>query len=190
MLPCQKYCERHIHRGRLRSRKPVEVPKTVATSNSTVSSLKPASNLQSAAIKTARNHSKVHIKNQSFKIKKLSRENALEFGFSPKSVLQNGNGCGTSINDRNNALTVTGSERCRRTDGKKWRCGKDALPKQKYCMQHMHRGAKKVENPQNVNASRSFSVGSSYQQMVEDGNRSNDDSSGNSRSSDATTVST
>lgn len=30
--------------------------------------------------------------------------------------------------------------RCRRTDGKKWRCGKDVIPDQKYCEQHMHRG--------------------------------------------------
>lgn len=192
MLPSQKYCERHIHRGRLRSRKPVEVPKTVSTSNSTISSPKPASNLQSAAINNARNHSKVHIKNQSFKIKKLgSRENGgLEFGFSPKSVRQDGkvSGCGTSSNDHNIALSVTGSVRCRRTDGKKWRCRKDVLPKQKYCGQHIHRGAKKVENSQNLNTSRSFSVGSSYQQMGDDGNRSNDDSSG--KSSDAATIST
>jgi len=30
--------------------------------------------------------------------------------------------------------------RCRRTDGKKWRCGKDTVPNQKYCERHMHRG--------------------------------------------------
>ncbi|EEF51037.1 conserved hypothetical protein [Ricinus communis] len=30
--------------------------------------------------------------------------------------------------------------RCRRTDGKKWRCSKEALPDQKYCERHMHRG--------------------------------------------------
>ncbi|KAJ4843502.1 hypothetical protein Tsubulata_020492 [Turnera subulata] len=30
--------------------------------------------------------------------------------------------------------------RCRRTDGKKWRCSKQALPDQKYCDRHMHRG--------------------------------------------------
>ncbi|XP_024997040.1 growth-regulating factor 7-like [Cynara cardunculus var. scolymus] len=192
VLPSQKYCERHIHRGRLRSRKPVEVPETVSTSISTVSSLKPVSNLQSAAINNAINHGKVHIKNQSLKIKKLSRVNALEFGFSPKSVLQNGNvqGCGTSSHDNSIALSVTGSERCRRTDGKKWQCSKDALPKQKYCGIHMHRGAKKVENLRNLNASRSFSVGSSYKQMDDDGNRSNDESSSNPGSSDATTIST
>ncbi|CAN6478328.1 unnamed protein product [Victoria cruziana] len=30
--------------------------------------------------------------------------------------------------------------RCRRTDGKKWRCSKDAFPDSKYCERHMHRG--------------------------------------------------
>ncbi|KAF8380402.1 hypothetical protein HHK36_027888 [Tetracentron sinense] len=30
--------------------------------------------------------------------------------------------------------------RCRRTDGKKWRCTKDVVPDQKYCERHMHRG--------------------------------------------------
>lgn len=30
--------------------------------------------------------------------------------------------------------------RCRRTDGKKWRCGKEALAHQKYCERHIHRG--------------------------------------------------
>lgn len=33
--------------------------------------------------------------------------------------------------------------RCRRTDGKRWRCSKDALSGQKYCDKHMHRGIKK-----------------------------------------------
>lgn len=35
-------------------------------------------------------------------------------------------------------------QRCRRTDGKKWRCRRDALHTQKYCEAHMHRGAKRV----------------------------------------------
>ncbi|MCO5595681.1 hypothetical protein L7F22_049726 [Adiantum nelumboides] len=30
--------------------------------------------------------------------------------------------------------------RCRRTDGKKWRCGRAVVPEQKYCERHMHRG--------------------------------------------------
>ncbi|KAL5863647.1 hypothetical protein ACOSQ3_001161 [Xanthoceras sorbifolium] len=62
-------------------------------------------------------------------------------GFSPKSVLQ--------------VLGCSGIElepgRCRRTDGKKWRCGREVVPDQKYCGRHMHRGAKKrVEASQPV----------------------------------------
>ncbi|XP_060203977.1 growth-regulating factor 2-like isoform X1 [Lycium barbarum] len=30
--------------------------------------------------------------------------------------------------------------RCKRTDGKKWRCSRDVAPNQKYCERHMHRG--------------------------------------------------
>ncbi|MQL76738.1 hypothetical protein Taro_009135 [Colocasia esculenta] len=37
--------------------------------------------------------------------------------------------------------------RCRRTDGKKWRCSKDAVPNQKYCERHMHRGRHRSRKP-------------------------------------------
>ncbi|XP_057252406.1 growth-regulating factor 5 isoform X2 [Beta vulgaris subsp. vulgaris] len=35
--------------------------------------------------------------------------------------------------------------RCRRTDGKKWRCSKEAFPDSKYCEKHMHRGKNKTK---------------------------------------------
>ncbi|KAG5042047.1 hypothetical protein JHK87_005962 [Glycine soja] len=37
--------------------------------------------------------------------------------------------------------------RCRRTDGKKWRCGKNVVPNQKYCERHMHRGRNRSRKP-------------------------------------------
>lgn len=37
--------------------------------------------------------------------------------------------------------------RCRRTDGKKWRCSKDVAPDQKYCERHMHRGRARSRKP-------------------------------------------
>ncbi|XP_010552235.1 PREDICTED: growth-regulating factor 5-like [Tarenaya hassleriana] len=41
--------------------------------------------------------------------------------------------------------------RCRRTDGKKWRCSRESHPNSKYCEKHMHRGRnrtrKSLENP-------------------------------------------
>ncbi|KAB1217133.1 Growth-regulating factor 12 [Morella rubra] len=48
--------------------------------------------------------------------------------------------------------------RCRRTDGKKWRCSKDAAPLKKYCERHMQRGRQRsrklVDQPsQHLNTS-------------------------------------
>ncbi|XP_031377438.1 growth-regulating factor 4-like [Punica granatum] len=50
--------------------------------------------------------------------------------------------------------------RCRRTDGKKWRCSKDAHPDSKYCERHMNRGRyrsrKHVESSQTPASSQSL----------------------------------
>ncbi|XVF12750.1 hypothetical protein REPUB_Repub08aG0146300 [Reevesia pubescens] len=37
--------------------------------------------------------------------------------------------------------------RCRRTDGKKWRCSRDVAPDHKYCERHMHRGRPRSRKP-------------------------------------------
>ncbi|KAK5832558.1 growth-regulating factor 1-like [Gossypium arboreum] len=37
--------------------------------------------------------------------------------------------------------------RCRRTDGKKWRCSRDAVAGQKYCERHMNRGRHRSRKP-------------------------------------------
>lgn len=37
--------------------------------------------------------------------------------------------------------------RCKRTDGKKWRCSRDVAPHQKYCERHMHRGRPRSRKP-------------------------------------------
>ncbi|XVF27050.1 hypothetical protein REPUB_Repub14bG0072900 [Reevesia pubescens] len=42
--------------------------------------------------------------------------------------------------------------RCRRTDGKKWRCSKQAYPDSKYCERHMHRGRNRSRKPVEVNS--------------------------------------
>ncbi|KAK9093800.1 hypothetical protein Scep_025269 [Stephania cephalantha] len=47
-------------------------------------------------------------------------------------------GTGFNLRFSNNADPEPG--RCRRTDGKKWRCSRDVAPDQKYCERHMHRG--------------------------------------------------
>lgn len=61
--------------------------------------------------------------------------------FSPKSVLQV-QGC-SGLCFGNGNVNELEPGRCRRTDGKKWRCSRDVVTDQKYCEQHMHRGAKK-----------------------------------------------
>ncbi|KAL1223617.1 Growth-regulating factor 9 [Cardamine amara subsp. amara] len=67
--------------------------------------------------------------------------------FSPDTVLQDRGGF------RLHRVETDNDEpgRCRRTDGKKWRCSKDALSGQKYCDKHMHRGIKK-KHPLDTNS--------------------------------------
>lgn len=43
--------------------------------------------------------------------------------------------------------------RCRRTDGKKWRCARDVVAGQKYCERHMHRGKNRSRKPVETPAS-------------------------------------
>ncbi|KAJ8626509.1 hypothetical protein MRB53_019816 [Persea americana] len=61
-------------------------------------------------------------------------------------------GCSSLCFDYRNSMEPEPG-RCRRTDGKKWRCSKDVVPDQKYCERHMHRGRqrsrKPVEGPSN-----------------------------------------
>lgn len=53
--------------------------------------------------------------------------------------------------------------RCRRTDGKKWRCSKDAYPDSKYCERHMHRGRNRSRKPvESQSASQSLSTAVSH----------------------------
>ncbi|XP_009615805.1 growth-regulating factor 3-like [Nicotiana tabacum] len=44
--------------------------------------------------------------------------------------------------------------RCRRTDGKKWRCSKEAYADSKYCERHMHRGRNRSRKPVEVMTTR------------------------------------
>ncbi|KAI3468554.1 hypothetical protein Pfo_025217 [Paulownia fortunei] len=53
--------------------------------------------------------------------------------------------------------------RCRRTDGKKWRCSKDAHPDSKYCERHMHRGRNRSRKPvESQSTSQSLSTAMSH----------------------------
>ncbi|CAA0824715.1 Growth-regulating factor 7 [Striga hermonthica] len=46
---------------------------------------------------------------------------------------------------RNGASMEPG--RCKRTDGKKWRCSRDVAPHQKYCERHLHRSRPRSRKP-------------------------------------------
>ncbi|XP_010267409.1 PREDICTED: growth-regulating factor 7-like [Nelumbo nucifera] len=56
-------------------------------------------------------------------------------------------GRGPCFNLRFSNSTDPEPGRCRRTDGKKWRCSRDVAPDQKYCERHMHRGRPRSRKP-------------------------------------------
>lgn len=88
---------------------------------------------------------KVHIRNNNVCENNYSGSNATGFGVSRDSVLQSGSGsrCVT-LGLLKETLTEAEPHRCKRTDGKKWRCSKDVVLGQNYCNSHMHRGAKRI----------------------------------------------
>ncbi|XP_037493264.1 growth-regulating factor 9 isoform X2 [Jatropha curcas] len=244
VVPGQKYCERHIHRGRQRSRKPVEASQTVTDSNATPlhNSIKnsPNVNCSSSTPATLSNNPVISCKSSSTACSNLDATlncttkttsvvnvpKSISTNMTPSGVAGcikstavtiNGNvhmdstvttaivgtnkncnenyhmtnvisdkyancsnyvslknliGGGSNSKDirntqgatsqgfdfsQNSVLQVQGCRdphffrsyaepeprRCRRTDGKKWRCRRDVVPNEKYCKMHMHRGAKK-----------------------------------------------
>ncbi|GMJ06171.1 hypothetical protein HRI_004286300 [Hibiscus trionum] len=50
--------------------------------------------------------------------------------------------------------------RCRRTDGKKWRCSKEAVADHKYCERHMHRGRQRSRKLVEASQTHSTATGS------------------------------
>ncbi|GMJ15721.1 hypothetical protein HRI_005241300 [Hibiscus trionum] len=54
--------------------------------------------------------------------------------------------------------------RCRRTDGKKWRCSKQAYIDSKYCEKHMHRGKNRARKPVEHSAAATMVLSSSDNQ--------------------------
>ena len=74
--------------------------------------------------------------------------NFSESAASPHSTL--GRGSIFNLRFSNGADPEPG--RCRRTDGKKWRCSRDVALNQKYCERHMHRGRPRSRKPVEVHA--------------------------------------
>eukprot|EP00257_Ricinus_communis_P023490 XP_015583489.1 growth-regulating factor 2 [Ricinus communis] len=56
--------------------------------------------------------------------------------------------------------------RCRRTDGKKWRCSKDVVPDQKYCERHINRGRHRSRKPVEGQTDSAAKAGSSNSKVV------------------------
>uniref|UniRef100_A0A0A9DHP8 Growth-regulating factor n=1 Tax=Arundo donax TaxID=35708 RepID=A0A0A9DHP8_ARUDO len=52
--------------------------------------------------------------------------------------------------------------RCRRTDGKKWRCSREAHGESKYCEKHIHRGKNRSRKPVEVTSSATSPVAAAY----------------------------
>ncbi|WOG90434.1 hypothetical protein DCAR_0209678 [Daucus carota subsp. sativus] len=84
----------------------------------------------------------------------LYRENS-----DSRNGVNTGSGDNKNKNDKGNSTNVSSfqvyehrgvtadeTQRCKRTDGKRWRCSKEAIPQQKYCDSHMHRGSKRCKS--------------------------------------------
>ncbi|XP_030937083.1 growth-regulating factor 7 isoform X2 [Quercus lobata] len=54
---------------------------------------------------------------------------------------------GSGFNLRLSNSTDPEPGRCKRTDGKKWRCSRDVAPDHKYCERHLHRGRPRSRKP-------------------------------------------
>ncbi|XP_038902296.1 growth-regulating factor 9 [Benincasa hispida] len=134
---------------------PVSAPNTTATCITTVPSINPTAttsiptsyivDLKDACNMNFRENcskSRNNIGRNDPNIQKIASPG---LGFSPNSVLQVP-GCSSSLCDSKINLELEPG-RCRRTDGKKWRCRRDVIPNQKYCALHMHRGSKKHLKP-------------------------------------------
>ncbi|CAL5370941.1 unnamed protein product [Camellia sinensis] len=67
-------------------------------------------------------------------------------GFSAGSYVPNSLGWG-SFHLGFSGNTDPEPGRCRRTDGKKWRCSRDAVAEQKYCERHINRGRHRSRKP-------------------------------------------
>ncbi|KAG2719685.1 hypothetical protein I3760_02G001400 [Carya illinoinensis] len=67
-------------------------------------------------------------------------------GSTPGSLPQNSLGWG-SFHLGFSGNTDPEPGRCRRTDGKKWRCSRDAVADQKYCERHINRGRHRSRKP-------------------------------------------
>ncbi|EHA8590897.1 growth-regulating factor 6-like [Cocos nucifera] len=118
----QKYCERHMNRGRHRSRKPVEGQTGHAAKVMPIIAPAPTAPAVSGS---GSSNSFTMAQQQMNDVKpRITHSSPPQF-------------------DR----VDPEPGRCRRTDGKKWRCSRDAVADQKYCERHMNRGRHRSRKP-------------------------------------------
>ncbi|KAG7631169.1 Glutamine-Leucine-Glutamine QLQ [Arabidopsis suecica] len=79
--------------------------------------------------------------------------------------------------------------RCRRTDGKKWRCSREAYPDSKYCEKHMHRGRNRARKSLDQNQTTTTPLTSPSLSFTNNNNPSPTLSSSSSSNSSSTTYS-
>jgi hypothetical protein len=65
------------------------------------------------------------------------------------------------LSSDNRIMMDSGPEpgRCRRTDGKKWRCSNEPVPQKKYCERHMQRGRQRSRKLVETSQPLSTSIG-------------------------------
>ncbi|CAN1236617.1 Growth-regulating factor 11 [Linum grandiflorum] len=122
-----KYCDRHMFRGRCR---PTRSRKLVEQQLYPDDNKVPAGNNKVAAGVTVSVADDSKVAGDTTALPSVavtaadSRVQGLDF--SPNSV-----------------LPEEDQRRCRRTDGKKWRCRREVVSNEKYCDRHLHRGVRR-----------------------------------------------
>jgi hypothetical protein len=162
----QKYCERHMNRGYQRSRKHVEEaarnilepPKSTAVTYMKYANVDTGTDSKTVIMdqRNSRNNT-IYIKENEPGFKSASSVNIRSYDgydggkskiakFSASLQGATGANCKNVISESMNPAD-TESRRCKRTDGKKWRCKHEAVAEEKYCARHVHRGVRKTKLP-------------------------------------------
>ncbi|OMP00536.1 Growth-regulating factor 5 [Corchorus olitorius] len=109
----------------------------------------PATTISTTIITTATKHDKKNDCKRSKNLPNASDKAEEKPSIGDNNITQRSSKSGTAVVTGCNSSSVDKNEielepgRCRRTDGKKWRCSRAVIPDQKYCARHMNRGAKK-----------------------------------------------
>ncbi|KAK9749272.1 hypothetical protein RND81_02G114400 [Saponaria officinalis] len=129
VVPNEKYCIKHMHRGRKRSRKLVEDDVTPNVAS------------EAPAILIKKSQPLLRFPSMTLTDAVARMDEKTQSSVSTQSVRQDDHGCSEVQREANGPRQVL--RRCSRKDGRKWQCHNEAIPGQKYCGLHVHRGLKK-----------------------------------------------